>query len=131
MKLGRKITGGKYIKQRKKKRFERAGQRKEVKLGEEKRKTVRTTGGAKKTFLLRGSTINVQSKDKKQQTKIKNLEIISKTLLDPSFTAREGILFEGFSFKIQKGTDFYNQYRVRIKLQYKILINSSSHLRSL
>jgi len=33
----------------------------------------------------------------KQQTKIKNLEIISKTLLDPSFTAREGILFEGFS----------------------------------
>jgi len=70
MKLGRKITGGKYIKIRKKKRFERAGQRKDVKLGEEKRKTVRTAGGNDKTFLLRGDTINIESKGKKQKVKI-------------------------------------------------------------
>ena len=38
-KLGRKITGGKYIKRRKKKSYERAGQRNIVKLGDEKRKT--------------------------------------------------------------------------------------------
>ncbi|HIH52518.1 30S ribosomal protein S8e [Candidatus Pacearchaeota archaeon CG09_land_8_20_14_0_10_30_9] len=99
MKLGRKITGGKYIKQRKKKRFERAGQRKEVKLGEEKRKTVRTTGGAKKTFLLRGSTINVQSKDKKQQTKIKNV------LETPSnrFLARQNIITKGTIVETELG----------------------------
>jgi len=44
MKLGRKKTGGKYIKTRKKKKFEKPGQKREVKMGEEKRKKVRTLG---------------------------------------------------------------------------------------
>ena len=39
MKQGRKISGGKYIKRRKKKSYEIAGQRRIVKKGEEKRKT--------------------------------------------------------------------------------------------
>jgi len=35
---GRKISGGKYIKRRKKKSYEIAGQKRVVKLGEEKEK---------------------------------------------------------------------------------------------
>ena len=49
MKLGRKITGGKYIQRRKKKKYERPGQKKAVKLGkQEKRKVIKTLGGNKK-----------------------------------------------------------------------------------
>ena len=49
MKLGRKITGGKYLKRRKKKKYEKLGQEKIVKLGkQEKRKIVKTKGGNKK-----------------------------------------------------------------------------------
>jgi len=99
MKLGRKITGGKYIKRRKKKRFERAGQRKDVKLGAEKRKTVRTAGGDKKTFLLRGDTINVQTKNKREKTKIKNV------LETPSnrFLARQNIITKGTIVETELG----------------------------
>jgi len=38
MKKGKKISGGKYIKNRKKKKYEIAGQRRIVKIGEDKRK---------------------------------------------------------------------------------------------
>ena len=41
MKLGKKITGGKYIKRRKKKKYEKPGQKRIVKLGEEKKKTLK------------------------------------------------------------------------------------------
>jgi small subunit ribosomal protein S8e len=91
MKTGKKITGGKYIKQRKKKSYERTGQKRIVKLGEEKRKTVRTMGGNSKTYLLKGNLINVQSKNKKQKVKITNV------LETPSnrFLARQNILTKG------------------------------------
>lgn len=91
MKLGRKITGGKYIKQRKKKAYERAGQRKTVKLGEEKRKTVRTRGANSKTFLLRGQTINVKVEKDVKKSLIKNV------LETPSnrFLARQNIITKG------------------------------------
>ena len=49
-KKGRKISGGKYVKRRKKRSNELAGQRRIVKLGEEKRKSKRTRGGNRKTF---------------------------------------------------------------------------------
>ena len=87
MKLGRKLTGGKYIKRRKRKKYERPGQKRIVKLGEEKRKTVRTRGGNKKTFLLKGKMINVG----KKRVEIKNV------LETPSnrFLARQNILTKG------------------------------------
>ena len=53
MNKGRKISGGKYIQNRKKKLYENSGQKRIVKLGDEKRKSVRVRGGNKKTFLLR------------------------------------------------------------------------------
>lgn len=89
MKLGRKISGGKYIKARKKKLNEVAGQKRIVKIGDDKRKSVRVKGGNKKTFLLRGKMINVKTKDgKKKKVEIKNV------IETPSnrFLARQNIL---------------------------------------
>jgi len=99
MKLGRKITGGRYIKRRKRKAYEREGQKRIVKLGEDKRKTVKTRGGNKKTFLLRGKTINVQIKDKKQKLEITNV------IETPSnrFLARQNIITKGTIVETEKG----------------------------
>ena len=92
MNKGRKISGGKYIKNRKKKRYENAGQKRVVKLGEEKRKSARVRGGNKKTFLLKSNIINVLDKDKKiKKTTIKNV------IETPSnrFLARQNVLTKG------------------------------------
>lgn len=91
MNKGRKISGGRYIKNRKKKLYELPGQRRVVKLGEEKRKTQRVRGGNKKTFMLKSKTINVIVKNKIQKTEIKNV------LETPSnrFLARQNVLTKG------------------------------------
>jgi small subunit ribosomal protein S8e len=89
MNQGKKISGGKYTKNRKKKSYEIAGQRRIVKIGEEKRKTQRTMGGKNKNVLLKAKFVNVQGKNKK--TEIKNV------LETPSnrFLARQNILTKG------------------------------------
>ncbi|MFQ5531559.1 MAG: 30S ribosomal protein S8e [Candidatus Nanoarchaeia archaeon] len=93
MKLGRKISGGKYIKRRKKKAYEKTGQKRTVKLSaEEKRKTSRARGGNKKTTLLKGKFVNIKDDSKKtKKTEIKNV------LETPSnrFLARQNILTKG------------------------------------
>lgn len=92
MKKGRKISGGKYIAGRKKKLYEKEGQRKVVKLGEEKRKTKRTKGGNAKTFLLGAKFINVLTKtNTKKRAEIKNV------IETPSnrFLARQNIITKG------------------------------------
>ena len=91
MNKGKKITGGKYIKNRKKKSFETAGQKRIVKLGEEKRRTLRTMGGNKKTYSLKNNKINILKDKKIQKTEIKNV------LETPSnrFLARQNILTKG------------------------------------
>lgn len=91
MHKGRKISGGKYLKSRKKKEYERAGQKKFPKLGEDKRKTVRVRGGNIKVTLLKGKTINVRTKSKMQKTEIKNV------LETPSnkFLARQNVITKG------------------------------------
>jgi len=90
-KKGRKITGRKYLKQRKKKKSEIAGQKRNVKLGEEKKKKKRTRGGNIKTFLFKTKFINVEVKGKKSKVEIKNV------LTTPSnrFLARQNILTKG------------------------------------
>ena len=87
-KTGRKISGGRYIKNRKKKSYELVGQKRTVKLGEEKRKTMRTAGGNKKTISLKAKFINIPQKKK---VEIKNV------LETPSnrFLARQNILTKG------------------------------------
>ena len=98
-KKGRKITGGKYIKSRKKKKSELPGQKRVVKLGEDKIKKIRTRGGNKKSFLLRGETINILIKDKIKKTKIKNV------IETPSnrFFARQNILTKGTIVETELG----------------------------
>jgi small subunit ribosomal protein S8e len=99
-KKGKKISGGKYIQNRKKKKNELAGQKKIIKIGEDKRKTKRTRGGNQKTYLLKAKFINIQTKDKKtKKTEIKNV------LETPSnrFLARQNILTKGTIVETELG----------------------------
>lgn len=93
MKLGRKITGGRYVKRMKKKKHSLSGQIKNVKLSkEEKRKSKRVLGGNKKDYMLKGKFINIQEKGKKsRKVEIKNV------IETPSnrFLARQNILTKG------------------------------------
>ena len=92
MNLGKKASGGKYIKRRKKKSYEIAGQRRIVKLGEEKRKTQKAKGGNKKIVSLSAKFVNVMDKNKKsKKVEIKNV------LETPSnrFLARQNIITKG------------------------------------
>lgn len=99
MKLGKKITGGKYIKSRKKKSYERPGQKKTTKLGEEKRKTTKVRGGNSKTFLLKGQEINLVSGKGTKKTIIENV------VETPSnrFLARQNIITKGTIVKTKLG----------------------------
>ena len=92
---GRKISGGKYIKRRKKRKCELAGQKRIVKLGEEKRRSKRTLGGNKKTFLLKSKLVNVTIHENKA-TKTKKVEI-KNVIETPSnrFLARQNIITKG------------------------------------
>ena len=91
MKKGKKASGGKYKKARKKKLYEIPGQARTVKLGQEKRRLKRTRGGNKKVFLLNAKIVNVQTNGKSKKTEIQNV------LETPSnrFMARQNILTKG------------------------------------
>ncbi|MCX6751019.1 MAG: 30S ribosomal protein S8e [Candidatus Pacearchaeota archaeon] len=93
MRLGRKITGGRYIKRMKKKKHSLPGQRRVVKLSkDEKRKDKRVRGGNKKNYLLKAKFVNIQEKGKKsKKAEIKNV------LETPSnkFLARQNVLTKG------------------------------------
>jgi len=93
MKHGRKISGGKYHAQRKKKKYELPGIPRVVKLKETKKKKIRMLGGNKKTVLLGDNKINlIESKTKKSKVvKIKNV------VETPSnrFLARQNIITKG------------------------------------
>lgn len=96
---GKKKTGKKYLKERKKKKYERQGQRNIVKIGEEKRKIKRTIGGNKKVILLKGKFINIKADGKTKKVEIKNV------LETPSnrFLARQNILTKGTIVKTDIG----------------------------
>lgn len=99
MKKGRKISGGKYNKSRKKKLYEKKGQKKNVKLGNEKKKTKRIRGGNKKTFFLLAKFINVKGEDKNKKVEIKNV------LETPSnrFLARQKVITKGTIIETELG----------------------------
>ena len=67
MNRGRKITGGKYKKQRKKKFYEPGRDARIVKLREIKKKKLKTHGGNEKTVLLSTNVANltIENKTKK------------------------------------------------------------------
>ncbi len=99
MNKGRKISGGRYIRARKKKLHELAGQKRTVKLGAEKRKDKRVRGGNKKTFLLRAKIININENGKAKKVEIKNV------LETPSdrFLARQNIITKGTIVETELG----------------------------
>lgn len=72
---GRKISGGKYKKTRKKKLYELAGKVRNVKLGKEKKKMMRILSGKTKTVMLSTDKVNIfDIKTKKcKSAKIKNV----------------------------------------------------------
>src|SRR3989344_6006734 len=93
MRKGRKISGGKYKKQRKKKKYEQPGEKRIVKLKAVKKKTLRTLGGNVKMVLLGSNEINILDKKtgKAKKVKIKNV------LETPSnrFLARQNVITKG------------------------------------
>jgi len=92
MKLGRKITGGRYLARRKKKKYERKGLTRVVKLSPVKKKVLRTRGGNKKTVLLSGNEVNlVQKNGKCTKAKLKNVLETSAN----KFLARQNVLVKG------------------------------------
>jgi small subunit ribosomal protein S8e len=98
MNQGKKVSGGKYLAHRKKKLFERAGQERKVKFGEEKRKSKKTKGGNIKISLLKAQYVNVQNQ-KGKKVEIKNV------LETPSnrFLARQNILTKGTILETEIG----------------------------
>jgi small subunit ribosomal protein S8e len=99
MNKGRKVSGGKYIRHRKKKLHEVAGQKRTVKLGTEKRKVKRIKGGSQKIFLLKANFINISDKGKVKKLEIKNV------LETPSnrFLARQNIITKGTIIETELG----------------------------
>jgi len=91
MHKGRKISGGRYTKQRKKRLNELPGQKRIVKLGKERRKSKRIRGGKLKSFLLGADSVNVSVKGKNKKAQIKNV------LETPSnkFLARQNVITKG------------------------------------
>jgi len=101
MKLGRKITGGKYKHFRKSKKYELAGDVRKVKLGKTKSKTLRGLGGNKKTVLLSSEFVNVMDSKTKKSKKVK----IKNVLETPAnrFLARQNILIKGAIIETELG----------------------------
>ena len=97
---GRKISGGKYKRKKKKKKYSLGRQERIVKIGEVKRKTLRTRGGNEKVVLLRSNEINLIGKNKKsKKTKILNVIETPSNL----FLARQNILTKGAVVETSEG----------------------------
>ena len=101
MKTGKKYTGSRYHKSRKKKKYELDRQPRIVKLGKEKRKKLRIRGGKFKVVLLSANICNLMNKKTKKSEKIK----IKNVLETPSnrFLARQNILMKSAIIETEKG----------------------------
>jgi len=73
MKTGRKVSGGKYKTNRKKRFHESKRQERVVAIKETKRKKLRGRGGKRKTVLLGENLVNLKTKNGIKKVKIKNV----------------------------------------------------------
>ncbi|MBI5148506.1 30S ribosomal protein S8e [Candidatus Pacearchaeota archaeon] len=96
---GRKISGGKYKKSRKKKLYEKDGQPRNVKLGPEKRKLLRIRGGKLRAVLFSTDKANIVADGKAKVVKIKN---VLETPAD-KFLARTNALIKGAIIETEIG----------------------------
>ena len=101
MGYGRKITGGKYHKQKKKKKYALPGIERKVKLRELKQKTMRVRGGNTKEVLLSNNYANVLDTKTKKAKKVKILNVVE----TPSnrFLARQNILIKSAIIETELG----------------------------
>jgi len=91
MKSGRKISGGRYKKPKKKKLTGRQGQARIVKIGERRTKLISGRGKTTKLVSFLNNVANVIVKGKSKKSVIKNvLETPSNT-----FLARQNVLVKG------------------------------------
>jgi small subunit ribosomal protein S8e len=99
MKKGKKKTGGRYRKSRKKKKFELPRQARKTKLGEYKKRVIKGRGGNSKEVLLSIDECNLIINGKSEKAKIKNV------LETPSnkFLARQNLLMKGATVQTDKG----------------------------
>jgi small subunit ribosomal protein S8e len=100
MNKGRKISGGKYRPNRKKKYYEKTNQEKVVLLGDTKTKKIKIQGGKSKTILLKSDMANVST----LTGKIKKVEI--KNVLETPqnrFLARQNRLMKGVIIDTAEG----------------------------
>lgn len=102
MRKGKKISGGKYIKRRKKKLFEIPGQKRIVVLGKEKKKSKKIRGNkTRKFFLLTVNFVNVKTGERGKDKKVE----IKNVLETPSnkFLARQKVITKGSIVETELG----------------------------
>lgn len=90
---GRKLTGGKYKKARKKKLYEMPGKPRIVILGNEKKKRLKVRAGKIKTILLSADTANVLDLKTKKCKKVKIKDVLETPA--NKFLARTNVLIKG------------------------------------
>lgn len=100
-KYGRKYTGARYRKFKKKKLYEYKGKPREVVLGETKKKKLRIRGGKIKTVLLASNIANVLNKKDKKSKKVKILNVIE--VPSNRFLARKNVLVKGAIIETELG----------------------------
>lgn len=99
MKQGRKTSGGRYKKPKKKKLTGRQSQTRIVKIGNRKTKLLQGRGKTKKIVSLLNNIANVTTKGKSKKSVIKNvIETPSNT-----FLARQNILIKGAIIETELG----------------------------
>jgi small subunit ribosomal protein S8e len=98
---GRKISGGKYKKARKKKLYELSGKPRVVRLGKEKKKSLRIGGGHFKKVLLSTDNANVLDPKTKKCKKVKIKDVIETPA--NKFLARTDVLIKGAIINTELG----------------------------
>lgn len=99
MKAGRKISGGRYKKPKKKKLTGRQGQARIVKLGEKKTKLLSGRGNTSKLVSFFNNVANLMIKGKAKKTEIKNVAETPSNV----FLARQNILVKGAIIETELG----------------------------
>jgi small subunit ribosomal protein S8e len=101
MKTGKKISGGRYHKPRKRKKTERLGKVRLVKLGDDKKKKLKKLGGKKKTVMLTAKMVNVMDQKKKKAKRVKILNVLETP--HNKFLARQNRLSKGTIIETELG----------------------------
>jgi len=101
MNKGKKISGGRYHKQRKKKLREIAGKPRIVKLGADKKKNIRMLGGDSKTVMLTAATVSIIDKKKKKAKKVKIMNVLETP--NNKFLAKQNIITKGTIIETELG----------------------------